>query len=66
MAKQTKIKIYHEETNLIGQCLPSALGAWQANGWTVVDDGDSDVEDVVVTEVEQAVEFRLSSEVEEN
>lgn len=31
-----------ENEGLRGQCLETALPAWQRNGWTVVDDGSSE------------------------
>lgn len=31
-----------EKDGIQGECLPSAVKTWEANGWTVVDDGDSE------------------------
>jgi hypothetical protein len=40
MAKPQYVKI--EKNGVEGQCLPQSLDVWERNGWTVVDDGDSE------------------------
>ncbi len=42
MSKQREIEI--EKDGQKATVLKSAVPAWERNGWTVVDDGDSDVE----------------------
>lgn len=37
-AKYVKI----EKDGVEGQCMPAAVKVWEANGWTVVDDGSSE------------------------
>lgn len=55
------VAIEHKESGLESRVKPETLAAWEANGWTLVDDGNSDVVDVA-KEYKQAVEVRLSSE----
>jgi hypothetical protein len=40
MAAREQVHIVNGDIH--GFCLPSALGAWESNGWTVVDDGSSE------------------------
>lgn len=40
MARPKFVAIVHEESGLVGKCLPESLSAWERNGWTAVDDGD--------------------------
>ena len=42
MSKQREIEI--EKDGQTASVLASAVEAWKRNGWTVVDDGSSDVE----------------------
>ena len=42
MSKQQEVKI--QKGDLVGTVLASSVATWKRNGWTVVDDGSSDVE----------------------
>jgi len=44
---QKEIKITKDDQE--GFCMPSALAAWERNGWTRADDGSSENEAEVVT-----------------
>lgn len=39
MARPKKIAIWHIDLGLESEVLPESLPAWEANGWTRVDDG---------------------------
>lgn len=42
MPKPKKVKI--KKDGVTGECLASAVTAWERNGWTVVDDGNSETD----------------------
>ena len=45
MPKPKYLPIRHEKLGLSGTCLPEALPAWEANGWTAVEDGDVETDE---------------------
>lgn len=61
MAKQNTHKITKD--GLVGECLTSALPAWERDGWTVVEDGSSGEE--AATEQPQVREPDLFSQTPE-
>lgn len=42
MPNKKTVKIVHPDLELEGEIVVSAISAWERNGWTVVDDGDSE------------------------
>jgi len=54
MSKQRFVKITKDD--LQGECLPSAVDAWERNGWTVVDDGVSEGESVQDVDAQNSVQ----------
>lgn len=57
MAKLRFVKI--EKDGVEGECLPEALKAWERNGWTAVDDGSSEQDDVVVVDAPPVAQSRV-------
>jgi hypothetical protein len=46
MARPKKIAIEHKDLGLESEVLEESLPAWESNGWTRVDDGDSGDEEL--------------------